>query len=48
MSLKTWVASLLLAVSMFVGVAGVTGTTAAANTKYNPKADAIMSVSAFK
>ncbi|GAX03384.1 hypothetical protein IWT140_00986 [Secundilactobacillus pentosiphilus] len=48
MSIKTWVAGLLLAISMFVGVAGVTGTTAAAKVKYNPKADAIMSVSAFK
>ncbi|MFC6255123.1 hypothetical protein ACFP1H_11085 [Secundilactobacillus hailunensis] len=48
MSLKTWVASLLLAVSMFAGVAGLTGTNAAARTEYNPKADAIMSVSAFK
>ncbi len=34
---------------MFAGVAGVTGTNAAAKkTKYNPKADAIMSISAFK
>jgi len=48
LSLKTWIASLLLTVSMFAGVAGVTGTNAAAKTKYNPKADAIMSISAFK
>lgn len=48
MSFKSWAAGLLLAGSMFAGIAGVSGTTAAAKSMYNPKADAIMSVSAFK
>ncbi|MTV82049.1 hypothetical protein [Secundilactobacillus folii] len=48
MSIKRIFASLLVIITMVAGVAGVSGTQAAAKAKYNPKADAIMSVSAFK
>lgn len=48
MSFKKWVMGLILVLLIAVGAVSLSNTQAAAKTMYNPKADAIMSISAFK